>query len=104
MWPVYEQRAAETLERYKRIYRVKAPEGIEPFEADGMAICAMADCEYEADAVASGTAGAVASAHIGSVSVSYANMLAASVDVTPAGRARARYRAAQRFLEIYRGL
>lgn len=101
-WPMYEARAAEQLARYKRIYTVTAPEE----NSEAMAVCAMADALAYFVAVQNGEGGAVASASIGSVSVSYGshNSALSSVDLSPRGQARELYRCAQQYLEIYRGV
>ena len=89
-WPMYEARAAEKLAQYKRLYTVTAPDE----NAEDMAVCAMAD------ALAYFANGAISSAHIGSVSVSYGS----AVDLSPKGQARELYRAATMYLTIYRGV
>ena len=91
------QRAGETLSRYKRLYTVTAP--TETSEA--MALCAMAETLWYFENVLSGSAGAVSSASIGSVSFSYAG--AQSVDPSPKAQAAELYRAAGQYLDIYRG-
>ena len=96
-WPAFEARAAEQLARYKRIYTVTAPDE----NAEAMAICAMADALAYFSAVQNGTGGVVASASIGSVSVSYAG---ANVDTSPKAQARELYRCACQYLDIYRGV
>ena len=97
-WPLFEKRAAEQLARYKRIYTVTAPcDG-----AEDMAVCAMADALAYYAAVQNGTGGAVASASIGSVSVSYAG--ASAVDMSPKAQAKELYRCACQYLEICRGV
>lgn len=98
-WPLFEARAAEQLARYKRIYTVTAPDE----HAEAMAICAMADALAYFAAAQNGAGGAVASASIGSVSVSYAGA-ASAVDLTPKGQSRELYRCASQYLEIYRGV
>ena len=98
-WPLFEARAAEQLARYKRIYTVTAPDE----NAEAMAICAMADALAYFAAAQNGTGGAVASASIGSVSVSYAGA-ASVVDLSPKGQSRELYRCASQYLEIYRGV
>ena len=97
-WVVFEARAAEHLVRFKRIYTVTAPNE----NAEAMAICAMADALAYFTAAQNGAGGAVTSASIGSVSVSYAG--GASVDLSPKGQARELYRCASQYLEIYRGV
>ena len=97
-WSLFEARAAEQLAYYKRIYTVTAPEE----HSEAMAICAMADALAYFAAAQNGAGGAVASASIGSVSVSYAG--AAAVDISPKAQARELYRCACQYLEIYRGV
>lgn len=89
-------RAKEQLDHYKRIYTVEAPTA----KAEELAVCAMADVLY-AIAAAQNGAGAVSSASIGSVSVSYGG--ASSVDLSRKGQIRELYEAACRYLDIYRG-
>lgn len=93
-----EKRAAEQLALYKRMYTVTAPDA----DAENMAICAMADALSYYEAVQNGTGGAVSSAAIGSVSVSYAGANSA-VDVSQAAQERELYKCARRYLDIYRG-
>lgn len=95
-WPLFEARAAEQLARYQRSYTVTAPAE----NAEAMAVCAMADALAYFAAAQNGT-GAVSSASIGSVSVSYGG---ASVDLSPRGQARELYRCAKQYLDIYRGV
>ena len=95
-WPLVSARAQDQLNRYKRIYTVVAPEE----DSEAMAVCAMADVIAAISAAQSG-AGAVASASIGSVSVSYSTV--SSLDLSPKGQARELYDAARRYLDIYRG-
>lgn len=95
-WPVFCARAEEQLARYKRIYTVTPPEET----SEAMALCAMAEVVAAIAAAQSGT-GAVASASIGSVSVSYGSN--AAIDLSPKGQARELYCAACRYLDIYRG-
>lgn len=97
-WPMYEARAAEQLSRYKRIYSVVAPED----NSEAMAVCAMADALAFFTAAQNGNAGAVSSASIGSVSVSYGG--AGSVDLSQKGQARELIRCARLYLDIYRGV
>lgn len=105
VWGVYEQRARARLDRYKRIYRVTAPAGTDAEEAESMAICAIADVEAQADIVASSELGLAPAAERGrAASASFTTLLAQAVDVTPKGRALASYRAAQLYLDIYRGV
>ena len=95
-WPVFEARATDLLCQYKRRYTVIAPETA----SEAMAVCAMADVLAFIAAVQNGT-GAVQSATIGSVSVSYAS--STGVDLSRKGQARELYDAACRYLDIYRG-
>lgn len=92
----YAARAQEQLEHYKRVYTVEAPSK----NAEELAVCAMADVLY-AIAAAQNGAGAVSSASIGSVSVSYGST--AALDLSRKGQARELYEAACRYLDIYRG-
>lgn len=94
-WPLYEKRAGEQLNRYKRIYIVTAPEE----DSENMAVCAMADALAFFVAAQNGN-GAVKSASIGSVSVSYDS----SVDTSPRGQAKELYRCASLYLDISRGV
>ncbi len=97
-WDLFEARAEAELARYKRIYTVTAPND----NAEAMAICAMADALAYFAAAQNGAGGAVASASIGSVSVSYAG--AASIDISPKAQAKELYRCACQYLEICRGV
>ena len=97
-WSLFEARAAEQLAQYKRVYAVTAPED----HSEAMAICAMADALAYFAAAQNGAGGAVASASIGSVSVSYAGT--AAVDISPKAQAKELYRCACQYLEIYRGV
>lgn len=92
----YAARAKEQLDYYKRVYTVEAPSA----KAEELAVCAMADVLYAIVAAQNGT-GAVSSASIGSVSVSYGGP--ASLDLSRKGQARELYEAACRYLDIYRG-
>lgn len=98
-WPQYQARAADQLERYRRIYTVTAPGP----DSEAMAVCAMAEALYGFDLLASGQGGPVQSAAIGSVSVKYGTAMAQAVDMTPKGQARELYRCASLYLDIYRG-
>lgn len=99
-WPQYEARAADQLERYKRIYAVAAPAP----DSEAMAVCAMAEALHGFDLLASGEGGPVQSASIGSVSVSYGSAAAQAVDLSPRGQARELYRCASLYLDICRGV
>ena len=96
-WTLFEKRAAEQLARYKRVYTVTSPDE----NAVAMAVCAMADALAYFVAVQNGTGGAVASASIGSVSVSYAGE---AVDTSPKAQAKELYRCACQHLDICRGV
>ena len=98
-WPLFSARAEDQLARYKRIYIVTAPDE----NAEAMAICAMAEALAYFTAAQNGAGGAVASASIGSVSVSYAGA-ASAVDLSPKGQTKELYRCASQYLEIYRGV
>lgn len=97
-WDLFARRAQEQLNRYKRVYTVTAPEET----SEAMAVCAMADALAYFTAAQNG-AGAVSSASIGSVSVSYGGVQDA-VDLSPKGQARELYRCACQYLDIYRGV
>ena len=101
-WPVFEARAADQLARYKRIYTVTAPEGAT--DAESMAICAMADALAYFTAALNGNGGAVTSASIGSVSISYGGASGGAVDLSAKGQAKELYRCACLYLDIYRGV
>lgn len=95
-WDEYEARASAQLTRYKRIYTVNAPEE----NAEAFAVCAMADAMYSFDMIANGEGGAVQSASIGSVSVSYGSN---AIDISHKGQALELYRCACMYLDIRRG-
>lgn len=97
-WAQYQARAADQLERYKRIYTVSAPGP----DSEALALCAMAEALYAFELLSSGEGGPVQSAAIGSVSVSYGSA-AQAVDLSPRGQARELYRCASLYLDIYRG-
>lgn len=92
------KRAAEQLNTYKRAFTVTVPNE----NAEAMAICAMADALFYFEAVQNGTGGAVSSASVGGVSVSYAGANSA-VDVSRKAQERELYQCARRYLDIYRG-
>lgn len=92
-WVVIEREASAMLARYKRMYTVTGSE-----DAEKMAVCAMAEAmAYHAQA----ENGALASAAIGSVSVSYAS--SSSADHSRERQQRDVYQAACLYLDIYRG-
>ena len=96
-WTMFSARAQDQLNKYKRIYTVIAPSA----DAENMAVCAIAEALAYFTAAQNGM-GAVASASIGSVSVSYGN--AANVDISPKGQTKELYRCASLYLDIYRGV
>lgn len=96
-WEYYSSQAIAKLEHYKRIYTVIAPDE----KAEKMAVCAMADALFYFANAQNGTA-AVASASIGSVSVSYNAPKA--VDLSTKTQERELFRCASQYLEIYRGV
>lgn len=98
-WPAYGRRAADQLERYRRIYTVSAPGP----DSEAMAVCAMADALYGFDLLANGEAGPVQSVSVGSVSESYGNATAQMLDLSPKGQSRELYRRACLYLDIFRG-
>lgn len=97
-WLLFSRRAEEQLRRYKRIYTVTAPES----NSEAMAVCAMADALAYFCAAQNGAGGTVASASIGSVSVSYGGGQA--VDLSPKGQEKELLRCARLYLDIYRGV
>ena len=96
-WDALEREASAKLNQYKRKYTVTAPEE----NSEAMAVCAMAETMDYFETAQSGT-GAVQSASIGSVSVSYGN--AVGVDLSPKGQEKELFRCACLFLDIYRGV
>lgn len=97
-WPMLVARAQDQLSKYRRVYKVVAPTE----KAEAMAVCAMAEALHYF-AMAQNGMGAVASASIGSVSVSYGNA-AGTVDISPKAQEKELYRCAQIYLDIYRGV
>ena len=97
-WRFYAKRAGEQLCQYKRMYSVVAPEE----NSEALAVCAMADALAYFAAAQNGAGGAVSSASIGSVSVSYGGRQ--TVDLSPRGQAAELFRCACLYLEIYRGV
>ena len=88
--------AKEYLDNLKAVCRV-ASSGQ---EAECMALCAMAETLWRWESLSPTGSGAVTSASVGSVSVSYATD---SGDGSPKAQAMALFRAAERYLQIYRG-
>lgn len=97
-WRIFGKRAEEQLAQYKRIYTVTAPDE----NAEAMAVCAMSDALAYFCAAQNGTGGSVASASIGSVSVSYGG--GQTVDCSPKAQERELLRCARLYLDIYRGV
>ncbi len=97
-WQQLASRAQSQLDKYKRQYSVVAPDK----DSEAMAVCAMVDAMAYFVAAQNGT-GAVASASIGSVSVSYGDA-GSAVDVSPKAQERELYRCASLYLDIYRGV
>lgn len=98
-WLLFSARAKEQLNRYKRIYTVTAPDERD----EAMAVCAMAEALAYFAASQNGAGGAVTSASIGSVSVSYGGAQN-TVDLSPKGQERELLRCARQYLDIYRGV
>ena len=96
-WKIFGKRAEDQLGRYKRIYTVTPPKN----DSEAMAVCAMADALAYFCAAQNGAGGAVASASIGSVSVSYGGQ---TVDCSPRAQDRELLRCAGLYLDIYRGV
>ena len=97
-WSFFGRRAKEQLARYQRIYSVIAPGE----HSEDLAVCAMADAMAYFSAAQNGAGGAVQSASIGSVSVSYGSQQ--TVDLSPKGQERELLRCARMYLDIYRGV
>ena len=97
-WPALEREASAKLSQYKRRYTVIASDEA----SEAMTVCAMAEALDFFEAALNGT-GAVQSASIGSVSVSYGNA-AQNLDLSPKGREKELYRCACLYLHIYRGV
>ena len=90
-------RAQEQLSYYDRCYRVTGDE-----TARKMAVCAMADAIGYFQAAQNGEGG-LRYAKVGTVSVSGKGIYSA-VDISPKAQERELYRAACRYLDIYRGV
>jgi len=88
------RRAEDVLARCKRIYRVSAPDQ----DSEPKALCAMAEEIFRFEQLRSG--GVLSSVSVGSVSEGYDT---SRTDVSPKAESAALYRAAQRYLRIYRG-
>lgn len=89
-WPTAEREASAQLTKYKRMYTVTAPDE----NSESMAVCAIAEAM-----VYNAGNGAVSSASIGSVSVSYG-----TVDMTEKTKMNRVYNAAALYLDFYRGV
>ncbi len=94
-FPALARDAAAQLARYKRIYRVSAPAGLE--ESEQMAMCAMIDALYYFQTA--GSAGA--SVSVGSVSSSVGQ--GAQPDCSAKAQAAELLRCARLYLDVYRG-
>ena len=92
------RRAGEILSSYKRSYTVTSPTEI----SEDLAACAMADTLAYYEAALNGAGGAVSSASIGSVSVSYAGA-SRTVDLSQSAQDATLFRVACLNLDIYRG-
>ena len=91
------KRAAEQLAQYERFFRVTGDE-----TARKMAICAMAEAIVYFQKAQNGEGG-LRYAKVGTVSVSGKGIYSA-VDISPKAQERELYRAACRYLDIYRGI
>lgn len=99
-WPMAEREASAQLAKYKHMYTITAPDN-EP-NAESMAICAMAEAMVFNARTETGQGGAVSSASIGSVSVSYSG--ASGVDMSAKGKANRVYNSMALYLDVYRGV
>ena len=97
-WKQLALRAQNQLDKYKRIYTVTPSEET----SEAMAVCAMVDALAYFISVQNGT-GAVSSASIGSVSVSYGNA-GSNIDISHKAQERELYRCACQYLQISRGV
>lgn len=88
-----ERAAAAQLARYKRIYRVTAPEE----NSEAMAVCAMAEAQHFYEAAENGQL--LAGVQLGSLSQTSA---APAPDLSPAAKSRELYRCAGLYLDIGR--
>ena len=96
-FPEVFRRAQEQLNYYDRRYRVTGDE-----TARNMAVCAMADVIAYFQAAQNGEGG-LRYAKVGTVSVSGKGIYSA-IDISPQAQERELYRAACRYLTIYRGI
>lgn len=97
-WPFFESQAQAKLRYFKRIYTVTALDT----DSEKMAVCAMADTLAFYTAAQNSSGGPVSSASIGSVSVSYGGT--SQLDVSVRAQEKEMYKAAQAYLDIYRGV
>ena len=99
-WPAAEREARATVARYQRIYTVTEPEP----NSLQMAVCAVAEVLVEhahADSIQED--GAISSASIGSVSVSYATPSSTERTESRKSLKKDCYEAARLHIDIYRG-
>lgn len=97
-YPRIAKRANDHLRYYKRKYTVSGPNP----NSEAMALCAMADAIYYFETAQSGVGGAVQSANIGSVSVSYAGT--GTVDISTKAQEAEIFKSAKLHLDFYRGV
>lgn len=93
-WGEFGRRAADYVEKLKRVYRVTGQED--------MAVCAVADAMYFFTCAQNGTGGAVYYTSVGSVSMSGKGIFS-TIDLSPQGQEREFYRCACTYLDVYRG-
>lgn len=89
-------RARDQLAVYHRSYRIEADQ-----QGENMALCAMAEVIGYFDAAQNGEGG-LRYASVGTVSISGKGIYSA-IDINPEAQAKQIYRAAERYLKIYRG-
>lgn len=94
-WPGLAARASDRLAYYKRIYTVRGDE-----QAEGLAVCAMAEALYAFGQAQAGGLQGAGSVSIGSVSVSLGQ--SAQLDCSPAAQDAELYRRARQYLTIER--
>ena len=96
-FPYFLARAEDKLSCYERAYRVTGDENMRK-----MALCAMAEIIGYFDAAQNGQGG-LRYASVGTVSVSCKGIYS-QVDISPKAQEKELYRAACRYLSIYRGI
>lgn len=96
-FPELLERAKDQLSLYRRSYRVQGDR-----VAEKMALCALAETIGYFDAAQNGEGG-LRYASVGTVSISGKGIYT-EVDITPAAQAKELFRAAARYLDIYRGI